>query len=91
MLSATASRPINRESTELTAGWYGISVNQMHRPDHGLDYFRDLTPVATAGYTIYIYYITPEQARHIRVKFGLDTIGSGKAGSTTVQQRGGAP
>ena len=59
-------------------GWYAIGVTFLHGDDHpqrgtiGLAWvpycgcFRRLRPVATAGYSVYIYHVTPEEANQRR-------------------------
>ena len=39
-------------------GWYAISVNNIYSQEGTWRYFLDYTPVAMAGYSIYIYHIT---------------------------------
>jgi hypothetical protein len=56
-------------------GWYAISVNELHRRDHQYDYFLRLEPVAMAGYSIYIYHITLEEANRVRREVGLRELG----------------
>ena len=71
------------------AGYFAVSVNILRGmpfrvPDgHGgwqpvspedYSYFRYFQPAARAGYSIYIYHITPEQANTIRLQMGLPTI-----------------
>lgn len=48
------------------AGWHAVSVNQIHDQSGKYDYFLKFQPVATAGYSIYIYHITAEQAARIK-------------------------
>ncbi len=68
-------------------GWYAVSVSLLRGlrfaiPDgqgnwvwldqHGcFDYFRRFQPLARAGYSIYIYHITPEEAELLRKEMGL--------------------
>jgi 4-amino-4-deoxy-L-arabinose transferase-like glycosyltransferase len=67
-------------------GWYAISVNYLRglgfeAPDgHGgwrriplrsYEYFRHFRPVAQAGYSIYIYQISMEQANEVRKQLGI--------------------
>jgi hypothetical protein len=47
-------------------GWYAISVNQMHGKDKQFDYFLEFKPAAMAGYSIYIYHVTLEEANRVR-------------------------
>jgi hypothetical protein len=51
-------------------GWYAISVNELHRRDHQYDYFLRFEPVAMAGYSIYIYHVTLEEANRVRRELG---------------------
>jgi Dolichyl-phosphate-mannose-protein mannosyltransferase len=43
-------------------------------PPHALEYFREFKPIAKAGYSIFIYHITLEQANRVRRKYGLPTL-----------------
>lgn len=54
----------NPESVGPQAGWFAVSVECLRRP--GLSYFQQFKPVATAGYSIYIYCITTEEANRVR-------------------------
>jgi 4-amino-4-deoxy-L-arabinose transferase-like glycosyltransferase len=64
-------------------GWYAISVNlvcgapftcygergqRVSLRSGALSYFRQLTPMAKAGYSIFIYHITPEDAARVRAR-----------------------
>jgi hypothetical protein len=64
---------VARVPRELKPGWYAISVNYLYGYDHYIyapdgsrawvtkpyySYFRRFEPVATAGYSIYIYHLT---------------------------------
>jgi len=55
-------------------GWYAMSVHRIHNPKDGYEYFRHFTPVATAGYSIYIYHVAPEEASSVRKELGLPDI-----------------
>jgi len=59
-------------------GWHAISVNQIHRRERDFDYFLNLKPVAMAGYSIYIYHISIDEANRLRRKLGLPQLGSGQ-------------
>jgi hypothetical protein len=59
-------------------GWYALSVCSMYgyglgglgyRPE--FTYFRRLQPVATAGYSVYIYHVTLEEANRVRRELDL--------------------
>lgn len=58
-------------SQPLTAGWYAISVNQLHDRFHRYEYFNELTPIGWVGYTMPIYYVSTDDARRLRLKYGL--------------------
>jgi len=67
-------------------GWYAVTVNLLHGdewpgrsayPNLGFyGYFLEFTPVAHAGYSIYIYHLTLDEVNRVRVKLGLPMIGS---------------
>ncbi|MDR1383128.1 MAG: hypothetical protein LBJ67_04665 [Planctomycetaceae bacterium] len=62
---------------DIKSGWYAISVNDLYEYKHWEyeiplhHYFLSFDPVATAGYSIYIYYITPSEASRVRREMGL--------------------
>ena len=73
-------------------GWYAVSVNTVHGYGMGglalfpyYNYFLRFEPVAMAGYSIYIYHITPEEANRVRRELGLPELCSETedAGGTT--------
>jgi hypothetical protein len=43
------------------AGWYALSVNSIYDKEKQYRYFLNFEPIAMAGYSIYIYHITPEE------------------------------
>jgi 4-amino-4-deoxy-L-arabinose transferase-like glycosyltransferase len=53
-------------------GWYAVSVNRLRGEDYG--YFLQFRPVAMAGYSIYIYHLSPEDANRARRGLGLDEL-----------------
>lgn len=55
-------------------GWHVISVQHIHEADNGYLYFLNFQPTATAGYSVYIYHITLEDANRIRSTMGLSDI-----------------
>ena len=71
-------------------GYFALSVNflrgsRFQRPDgHGgwssinrhdaFTYFRRFRPIARAGYSMYIYHITPDQADQVRQELGLPPL-----------------
>lgn len=54
-----------------TPGWYAISIHQVHDRSERHLYFLKLKPVAMAGYSIYIYHVTPDDANRLRRDMGL--------------------
>jgi|SRR5579875_1321531 len=74
-------------------GWYAVSVNFVrglefsspdgqggfrHNPLHSLEYFQFFKPVARAGYSIWIYHITLDEANAVRRQLGLKEIRAGQ-------------
>lgn len=62
-----------------TPGWAAISVQNLHGRDRRYRYFLRFTPVATAGYSIYIYHITPGEADRVRRELGLPPLQPARA------------
>ena len=56
------------------AGWYAVSVNYLYDRRCQYHYFRSFEPIAMAGYSIYIYRITPEEANRVRRELGLSEL-----------------
>jgi hypothetical protein len=52
-------------------GWYALSVNFIYDRDRQYRYFLNFRPVAMAGYSIYIYHITLDEANRVRREMGL--------------------
>jgi hypothetical protein len=80
-------------------GYFAVSVrfvqgNQAAPPDgrggyrfapmHSYSYFQHFRPVAKAGYSIFVYHITAEQANAVRVRNGLPALPSNGAGRPKV-------
>ena len=55
-------------------GWYALSVNEIYSRSQQYRYFLNFRPVATAGYSIYIYHITLDEANRVRRKLGLPEL-----------------
>jgi len=53
-------------------GWYAVSVHRIHGPQH--DYFLRFEPVATVGYSIYIYHVTVDQSNRVRRELDLPQL-----------------
>lgn len=54
-------------------GWYALSVNEIYGRSRKYRYFLDhFTPVAMAGYSIYIYHISSEEANRVRRELGFE-------------------
>lgn len=56
------------------SGWYALSVNYIYDRDKQYRYFLNYEPVATAGYSIYIYHITTDEANRVRREMNLPEI-----------------
>jgi hypothetical protein len=52
-------------------GWYALSVNYLYDRSRQYRHFLPFEPVAMAGYSIYIYQITLEDANRVRRELGL--------------------
>lgn len=52
-------------------GWYALSVKYLYDRSRQYRYFLDFKPVASAGYSIYIYHITPDSVNRTRRKLRL--------------------
>jgi hypothetical protein len=70
-----------RHISDFRPGWYAVDVNLLHRTNSppksiqdGLGEFVHDEPVAMAGYSIYIYHITLEDANRVRRKLGLPPL-----------------
>jgi len=72
--SSVRGNPDALKTIAPVAGWYALSVNDLHRRDHQCDYFLRFKPVAMAGYSIYIYHITLEDANRVRRELGLPEL-----------------
>lgn len=55
-------------------GWYAVSVNAIHDRLGRFEYFLRLQPVGTAGYSIYVYHVTLDEARRVRTELGLPPL-----------------
>jgi 4-amino-4-deoxy-L-arabinose transferase-like glycosyltransferase len=55
-------------------GWFAVSTNNLVEGQKRYAYFRRFTPAAMAGYSIYIYHITPEEANRVRRDLGLPAL-----------------
>ena len=54
------------EPSDITAGWYAISVNHLYGRKVLFSFFRSITPEVSIGYTTRIYHLSPQQADLIR-------------------------
>ena len=55
-------------------GWYALSVNEIYGRSQQYRYFLRFEPVAMAGYSIYIYHITLDEANRVRRGLGLKEL-----------------
>jgi hypothetical protein len=68
--SSSAGQQMRRELGPMP-GWYAVSVNKIHNREKDYDYFLNFQPVAYAGYSMYIYHITPAEANRVRRNLGM--------------------
>jgi hypothetical protein len=66
--------PLSPEELGPQPGWYAVSVNWLVTRDGEYAYFRELKPVGRAGYSIYIYHLTLEDANALRRQYGLPEL-----------------
>ena len=59
-------------------GWYALSVNYLYDRSRQYRYFLNFKPVAMAGYSIYIYHISIDEANRVRRELGLPRIEDGR-------------
>jgi hypothetical protein len=55
-------------------GWYALSVNNVWCLSRRYQYFHRFEPVAMAGYSVYIYHITLDEANRVRNELGLREV-----------------
>jgi hypothetical protein len=55
-------------------GWYALSVNYLHDCSRQYQYFLHFEPVAMAGYSIYIYHISVEDANRVRRELRMQEL-----------------
>jgi hypothetical protein len=60
--------------TEPQLGWHALSVNKIRSRSREYEYFLRFEPVAMAGYSIYIYHITLDEANRVRRELGLPQL-----------------
>ncbi len=63
-------------------GWHAISVHQIHDRSGRYQYFFRFRPTAMAGYSIYIYHITLEEANRVRGELGLPMLAASEQHET---------
>ncbi len=77
---APGARGLDLKDLGPQPGWYAVSVNRMCSRTREYAYFLRFAPVAMAGYSIYIYHITPDEANRVRRELGLPEIGGADVG-----------
>jgi hypothetical protein len=55
-------------------GWYAVSVNRLHDRSREYAYFERFRPGAMAGYSIYIFNISLDEANRVRRELGLPEL-----------------
>ncbi len=66
--------PGKLESLGPRPGWYAMSIHRIHSNSQNYLYFLRFQPVARAGYSIYLYHITLEDANRVRRELGLPEL-----------------
>jgi len=60
--------------TEPQPGWHALSVNKIRGQGREYEYFLRFEPVAMAGYSIYVYHISLDEANRVRGELGLPEL-----------------
>ena len=55
-------------------GWFAMSIHRIHDERGSYNFFLHYKPVALAGYSIYIYHVTPEEANRVRCELGYPEL-----------------
>jgi hypothetical protein len=55
-------------------GWYAMSVHRIRAEGGGYAYFLHFRPTAMAGYSIYLYHITLEEANRVRAELEMPPL-----------------
>ncbi|MCL4190329.1 MAG: glycosyltransferase family 39 protein [Thermoguttaceae bacterium] len=69
-------------------GWYALSLHRIHSNNDRYLYFLRFKPVAMAGYSIYIYHITLEDANRVRREVGLPQLVADEAAHEPAKREG---
>jgi hypothetical protein len=56
---------------EPRAGWFAVDVENLTSPYRPFRYFQRFQPVAKAGWSIFIYHVSDEEAKLARAEMGL--------------------
>jgi hypothetical protein len=68
-----------RVPTQPLPGWFGVDVRNLMDPSGRYQYFLLFRPVAKAGYSIFIYHITPDEADRVRRSVGFPPLTSAQS------------
>ena len=55
-------------------GWHAVSVTHLRDRSRRYAYFLNFEPVAMAGYSIYIYHVTLDEANRVRRELGMEEL-----------------
>lgn len=66
--------PESEMHSHIPLGWYAVSVNIIYSQNGTYDFLKNFTPVAYAGYSIYIYHITEDEVNRVRNELGLPIL-----------------
>jgi hypothetical protein len=72
--AAPGDWPIAAGETGPLPGWYAVFVGRLRDRDAQYAYFSRFKPVATGGYSVYIYHISSEEANRVRAELGLEPL-----------------
>ncbi|MDR1383865.1 MAG: hypothetical protein LBJ67_08490 [Planctomycetaceae bacterium] len=56
------------------SGWFVLGINELYSNSKQYEWLKQFEPIDMIGYSIYIYYITTEDANRVRRKMGLPEI-----------------
>lgn len=71
---APCSAPRTNQVLGTQPGWYALSVSALHDRRHRYTYFREAQPVNRAGFSVYIYLVSPHEANRVRRELGMEEL-----------------
>lgn len=55
-------------------GWYLLGTNDLYGPSGDYDWLHELMPIKRAGYSVYLFHVTLEDANRLRNKYDLPIL-----------------